>query len=97
MDEYLASAPVVSTRIIDEAREAVTRIYLRHDLVGPDHGLDMRLNAVADRVMTVGYLTYQAETELIMTEIQKFDQTQPFGPNVVHDIRWLRAGQEFEL
>jgi len=23
--------------------------------------------------------------------------TLPFGPNVVHDIRWLRAGQEFEL
>lgn len=41
--------------------------------------------------------TKPAETELIMSEIQKFDQTQPFGPNVVHDIRWLRAGQEFEL
>ena len=23
--------------------------------------------------------------------------TQPFGANVVHDIRWLRAGQEFNL
>jgi ribonuclease BN (tRNA processing enzyme) len=41
--------------------------------------------------------TKPAETELIMTEIQKFDQTQPFGPNTVHDIRWLRAGQEFVL
>ena len=41
--------------------------------------------------------TKPAETELIMTEIQKFDQTQPFGPNVAHDIRWLRAGQEFDL
>jgi ribonuclease BN (tRNA processing enzyme) len=41
--------------------------------------------------------TKPAETELIMTEIQKFDQTLPFGPHVVHDIRWLRAGQEFEL
>ena len=45
------------------------------------------------------YITHTkpAETELIMTEIQRFDQTQPFGPNVVHDIRWLRAGQEFVL
>ena len=45
------------------------------------------------------YITHTkpAETELIMTEIQKFDQTQPFGPDVSHDIRWLRAGQEFEL
>ena len=25
------------------------------------------------------------------------NQTQPFGVNVVHDIRWLRAGQEFNL
>ncbi len=41
--------------------------------------------------------TKPAETELIMAEIQKFDQTQPFGPNVAHDIRWLRAGQEFHL
>jgi ribonuclease BN (tRNA processing enzyme) len=41
--------------------------------------------------------TKPAETELIMREIQKFDQTQPFGPNVTHDIRWLRAGQEFVL
>ncbi len=45
------------------------------------------------------YITHTkpAETELIMAEIQRFDQTQPFGPNVTHDIRWLRAGQEFEL
>jgi ribonuclease BN (tRNA processing enzyme) len=45
------------------------------------------------------YITHTkpAETELIMAEIQRFDQTQPLGPNVTHDIRWLRAGQEFEL
>ena len=66
MDEYLASAPVVSTGHLDEAREAVSRIYLRHELVGSDRGMAMRLNAVVDRVMTVGYLTYQADTELIM-------------------------------
>ena len=45
------------------------------------------------------YITHTkpAETELIMTEIQRFDQTQPHGLNVKHDIRWLRAGQEFEI
>ena len=45
------------------------------------------------------YITHTkpAETDMIMSEIQKFDQTQPFGPNVSHDIRWLHAGQEFEL
>ncbi len=41
--------------------------------------------------------TKPAETEQIMAEIQRFDQTMPFGPNVTHDIRWLRAGQELEL
>jgi ribonuclease BN (tRNA processing enzyme) len=41
--------------------------------------------------------TKPAETELIMSEVQRFDQTQPFGPDVSHDIRWLRAGQEFEV
>jgi ribonuclease BN (tRNA processing enzyme) len=45
------------------------------------------------------YITHTkpAETEMIMAEIQRFDQTQPFGADVVHDIRWLRVGQEFEL
>jgi len=45
------------------------------------------------------YITHTkpAETELIMSEIQKFDETSISGPNVTHDIRWLRAGQEFEL
>jgi ribonuclease BN (tRNA processing enzyme) len=45
------------------------------------------------------YITHTkpAETELIMAEIQRFDQTCPAGANVAHDIRWLRAGQVFEL
>jgi ribonuclease BN (tRNA processing enzyme) len=45
------------------------------------------------------YITHTkpAETDMIMAEIQRFDQTQPFGADVVHDIRWLRVGQEFEL
>lgn len=45
------------------------------------------------------YITHTkpAETELIMEEVQRFDQTHAFSKNVTHDIRWLRAGQEFEL
>ncbi len=45
------------------------------------------------------YITHTkpAETELIMAEIQRFDQTLPMGDNVIHDIRWLRAGQVFDL
>jgi ribonuclease BN (tRNA processing enzyme) len=45
------------------------------------------------------YITHTkpAETERIMTEIQRFDQTAVSGPTVAHDIRWLLAGQEFEI
>lgn len=45
------------------------------------------------------YITHTkpAETELIMTEIRRFDETQVDGPRVTHDIRWLRVGQEFDL
>lgn len=45
------------------------------------------------------YITHTkpAETELIMSEIQQFDQTLASGPNVTHDIRRMRAGQEFEI
>jgi ribonuclease BN (tRNA processing enzyme) len=45
------------------------------------------------------YITHTkpAETDLIMEEVQRFDQTHSFSQNVTHDIRWLRAGQEFFL
>lgn len=45
------------------------------------------------------YITHTKpfETELIMAEIQRFDQTTPGGQDVAHDIRWLRAGQVFEV
>lgn len=66
MQQYLSSVPVISTHSLEEARDAVTRVYLPHDLVGPADAMDMRLNATTDRHMTVGYLTYQAETELTM-------------------------------
>jgi AraC-like DNA-binding protein len=66
MTEYLASTPVIATRSLEEAREAVARTYLQHDLVGPDGEMNMRLNAVTDRRMTLGYLTYEAEAELTM-------------------------------
>jgi cAMP phosphodiesterase len=45
------------------------------------------------------YITHTkpAETDLIMNEIQSFDETLPLGMHVSHDIRWLSAGQEFEI
>ena len=41
--------------------------------------------------------TKPAETELIMEEIQGFDMTTTVGQHFKHDIRWLRAGQKFEI
>ncbi len=41
--------------------------------------------------------TKPAETELIMDEIQGFDMTTTLGQHFKHDIRWLRAGQKFEI
>jgi cAMP phosphodiesterase len=45
------------------------------------------------------YITHTkpAETVQIMEEVQRFDKTKPGLNEVSHDIRWLRAGQEFEL
>ena len=63
------------------------------------HSLSQELDCIAKGVRYPIFITHTkpAETDLIMAEIQRFDQTQPFGPDVAHDIRWLRAGQEFDL
>lgn len=63
------------------------------------HALAEELDCIDKTKKYPIYITHTKpmETELIMAEIQKFDQTAPFGPNVSHDIRWLRAGQEFEI
>ena len=37
------------------------------------------------------------ETELIMDEIAEFDGELPEGRHEPHDIRWLKAGQAFEM
>jgi ribonuclease BN (tRNA processing enzyme) len=45
------------------------------------------------------YITHTkpAETGLIMAEVQRFDQMPSRADDVRHDIRWLSAGQTFEL
>ena len=58
------------------------------------------LACISQRCNYPVYITHTkpAETELIMAEIKCFDPSPVVGgPPVVHDIRWLRAGQEFEL
>jgi ribonuclease BN (tRNA processing enzyme) len=45
------------------------------------------------------YITHTKpnETALIMMQVQRFDQTDSRGSNVHHDIRQLKAGQEFSI
>lgn len=61
--------------------------------------LSQELDCIAEGRNYPIYITHikPAETELIMAEIQRFDQKAANGAGHVHDIRWLRAGQEFEL
>ncbi len=67
----LGRFPVIATRSLEEARDAVERVYLPHELTAADDLLDMTLNAVSDALFTLGFLTYQASTRLVMppTEI----------------------------
>jgi ribonuclease BN (tRNA processing enzyme) len=45
------------------------------------------------------YITHTkpAETELIMSEIRQLENGRSAKQGISHDIRWLQAGQEFEL
>lgn len=80
----LSRFPVVGTNSLEEARDAVTRVYLPHDLTAAHDRLDMTLNAVSDRHFTLGYLTYQAATELVM----------PATENCYH-VNLTTAGQTY--
>jgi AraC-like DNA-binding protein len=57
---------VLGTRSLDEARDMVERVYLEHDLTAPGDAVTMTLNAVTDRVFTLGYLSYQSCAKLVM-------------------------------
>jgi ribonuclease BN (tRNA processing enzyme) len=66
------------------------------------HALASELDRIAPGKNYPIYITHTkpAETELIMAEIQAFDAARASGNAVVsvlRDIRWLQAGQEFEL
>lgn len=66
--------------------------------LSPD-ALASELNCIAEGKDFPIYITHTkpAETELIMAEVQRLEPIQPSGLKVAHDIRWLKAGQEFEL
>lgn len=58
--------PVVSTTSVEEAREAVTDVYLPHALAAEDVPLRMELNAARQKRFTLGFLAYGAPAELRM-------------------------------
>jgi len=89
----------VAALVIETAFSNREKDLARRSLHLSPHALAEELDLIDKTKRFPIYITHTkpAETEMIMAEIQKFDQTQPFGPNVTHDIRWLHAGQEFEL
>jgi AraC-like DNA-binding protein len=63
----LSLFPIARTSRLDEAREAVTRVYLPHQLDSTDGDrLRMTLNAAEAKRFTVGFLAYGAKTRLDM-------------------------------
>jgi AraC-like DNA-binding protein len=62
----LTRFPVLRTKNLDEARDAVTRVYLDHELTVPNNALNMTLNAVSLRLFTLGYLTYKSYAKTIV-------------------------------
>jgi hypothetical protein len=58
--------PVLTTSSVDEARAAVTDVYLPHALQAENGHLKMRLNAARQRRFTLGFLAYGAHAELGM-------------------------------
>lgn len=76
-----------------ESQLAAKSLHLSPDVLASE------LDHIEDGKRFPIYITHTkpAETEQIMSEIQRFDRTREDGKHVAHDIRWLKAGQEFEL
>jgi ribonuclease BN (tRNA processing enzyme) len=89
----------VAALVIETAFSNRERDLAKRSLHLSPHALAEELDCIEKGRQFPIFITHTkpAETELIMTEIQCFDQEQPAGLNASHDIRWLRAGQEFEL
>jgi ribonuclease BN (tRNA processing enzyme) len=76
-----------------ESQLAVKSLHLSPDVLASE------LDCIAQGKRFPIYITHTkpAETELIMSEIQRFEQAHASNSHFAHDIRWLKAGQEFEL
>mgnify|MGYP001791617915 CR=1 FL=1 len=76
-----------------ESQLAAKSLHLSPDVLASE------LDCIAPGKRFPIYITHTkpAETEQIMSEIQKFEQAHSSSSHFAHDIRWLQAGQEFEL
>ncbi|MDP3707565.1 MAG: 3',5'-cyclic-nucleotide phosphodiesterase [Polaromonas sp.] len=89
----------VAVLVIETAFSNRERDLAKRSLHLSPHTLSNELDCIVPGKKYPIYITHTkpAETERIMDEIQRFDQANPLGDQVAHDIRWLRAGQVFEL
>ncbi len=94
VNQLRVSMLVIETAFSNRERELAKRaLHLSPEVLAQE--LD---NISRDKKYPVYIMhTKPAETELIMDEIQGFDMTTILGQHVKHDIRWLRAGQKFEI
>jgi cAMP phosphodiesterase len=89
----------VAMLVIETAFSNRERALAKLSLHLSPHALALELECMEKSSKYPIYITHTkpAETELIMAEIQCFDQTLSPEAGEPHDIRWLRAGQEFEI
>jgi ribonuclease BN (tRNA processing enzyme) len=89
----------VALLIIETAFSNRERGLAQRSLHLAPHTLANELDFIAPGKKYPIYITHTkpAETERIMAEIQCFDQANPLGDQVMHDIRQLHAGQVFAL
>lgn len=77
--ELFSGYPVASAADADEAREAVTRTFLPHQLHVLERNvrLDMRLNAVRVGAVTAGYMRYGGEVRLVTVDASNYHVNVP--------------------
>lgn len=85
---------IIETAFSDQEKELAQRSQHLSPSV-----LATELDLIAPGTSYPIYITHTkpAETALIMEQIQRFDETPNREADVRHDIRWLSAGQSFEL
>ncbi len=88
----------VAMLVIETAFSNRERDLARRSLHLSPHVLTDELDCLDPNKRFPIYITHTkpAQTPLIMAEIQHHDH-KPSGSHPSHDIRWLQAGQEFEL